>query len=278
MLPSFDLRQHQRRAGTANKRKRDNALVETERPQQSGGKSVKVAVQGQQPAMQKAVTAQTAGDTGQHDSNGKVRPCSADAVKSATRRQSSRLCKATGNSADVSDQAEAANNLMYSKGILQPEFCQPSEPDLQQMAYISLACSDKDTLDAPLPAFTSGSSQQAGEVTAQRQGSSGDISAPKQGIHANRSAQQQGKEPEGPTTQGAELKVASLQRCDAEASAAGGQHQQSSLASHAPVLIPGGSSRFSTRHLKQQVEAKLPVSKATPLGLPPTPLLAHVQQ
>ena len=46
----------------------------------------------------------------------------------------------------------------------------------------------------------------------------------------------------------------------------------------APVLIPGGSSRFSTRHLKQKLEAKLPVSKATPLGLPPTPLVPPVQQ
>lgn len=45
-----------------------------------------------------------------------------------------------------------------------------------------------------------------------------------------------------------------------------------------PVLLPGGSSRFSARHLKQKVEAKLPVSKATPVGLPPTPLLLPAAQ
>ena len=45
-----------------------------------------------------------------------------------------------------------------------------------------------------------------------------------------------------------------------------------------PVLLPGGSSRFSTRHLKQKVEDKLPVSRATPIGLPPTPCLPVTQQ
>lgn len=45
-----------------------------------------------------------------------------------------------------------------------------------------------------------------------------------------------------------------------------------------PVLLPGGSSRFSSRHLRQKVEAKLPVSKATPVGLPPTPLMPPVPQ
>lgn len=45
-----------------------------------------------------------------------------------------------------------------------------------------------------------------------------------------------------------------------------------------PVLLPGGSSRFSSRHLHQKVEAKLPVSKATPVGLPPTPLMPPVPQ
>lgn len=45
-----------------------------------------------------------------------------------------------------------------------------------------------------------------------------------------------------------------------------------------PVLLPGGSSRFSARHLKQKMEAKLPVSKATPIGLPPTPMLPATQQ
>ena len=45
-----------------------------------------------------------------------------------------------------------------------------------------------------------------------------------------------------------------------------------------PMLLPGASSRFSARHLKQKVEAKLPVSKATPLGLLPTPRLPPAQQ
>ena len=52
----------------------------------------------------------------------------------------------------------------------------------------------------------------------------------------------------------------------------------STLPSGAPVLLPGASSRFSARHLKQKVEAKLPVSKATPVGLPPTPLLPPAAQ
>lgn len=46
----------------------------------------------------------------------------------------------------------------------------------------------------------------------------------------------------------------------------------------AAVLIPGGSSRFSTRRLRQQTDIRLPVSKATPVGLPPTPLVAPVPQ
>ena len=45
-----------------------------------------------------------------------------------------------------------------------------------------------------------------------------------------------------------------------------------------PVLLPGGSSRFSTRYLKQKVEDKLPVSRVTPIGLPPTPCLPVTQQ
>ncbi|KAA6420103.1 MAG: hypothetical protein FRX49_09952 [Trebouxia sp. A1-2] len=53
---------------------------------------------------------------------------------------------------------------------------------------------------------------------------------------------------------------------------------QGEVHSTVPVLLPGGSSRFSTRHLKQKVEAKLPVSRATPIGLPPTPCLLVTQQ
>ena len=55
------------------------------------------------------------------------------------------------------------------------------------------------------------------------------------------------------------------------ASSSGQQHAR--MASAVPVLLPGGSSRFSTRRLQQKVDAKLPVSKATPVGLPPTPLM-----
>lgn len=54
--------------------------------------------------------------------------------------------------------------------------------------------------------------------------------------------------------------------------------EQSRVPSAIPVLLPGGSSRFSTRRLQQKVDAKLPVSKATPLGLPPTPLMPPVPQ
>ena len=57
----------------------------------------------------------------------------------------------------------------------------------------------------------------------------------------------------------------------------GGQ-QHASMPSAICVLLPGGSSRFSTRRLQQQVDAKLPVSKATPVGLPPTPLIPSVPQ
>ncbi len=53
---------------------------------------------------------------------------------------------------------------------------------------------------------------------------------------------------------------------------------QGEVRSNEPVLLPGGSSRFSTRHLKQKVEAKLPVTRATPIGLPPTPFLPVTQQ
>lgn len=62
----------------------------------------------------------------------------------------------------------------------------------------------------------------------------------------------------------------------AEASSSGGAHGK--FAGVIPVLLPGGSSRFSSRHLHQKVEAKLPVSKATPVGLPPTPLMPPVPQ
>ena len=54
--------------------------------------------------------------------------------------------------------------------------------------------------------------------------------------------------------------------------------RQGGLPAAMSVLLPGGSSRFSTRHLKQKVEAKLPISTATPIGLPPTPLLPSAQQ
>ena len=57
----------------------------------------------------------------------------------------------------------------------------------------------------------------------------------------------------------------------------GGQ-QQASMPSAVPVLLPGGSSRFSTRRLQQKVDVRLPVSKATPVGLPPTPLIPSVLQ
>ena len=35
--------------------------------------------------------------------------------------------------------------------------------------------------------------------------------------------------------------------------------------------LPGASARFSVRNLKQHVEEKLPLEKATPEGLAPTP-------
>lgn len=54
--------------------------------------------------------------------------------------------------------------------------------------------------------------------------------------------------------------------------------QQARMPSAVPVLLPGGSSRFSKRRLQQKVDAKLPVSKATPVGLPPTPLMPSVSQ
>ena len=56
------------------------------------------------------------------------------------------------------------------------------------------------------------------------------------------------------------------------------EQTEAGVSTAAPVLLPGGSSRFSTRHLKQKLDAKLPVSKANPLGLPPTPLLPPIQQ
>ncbi len=56
------------------------------------------------------------------------------------------------------------------------------------------------------------------------------------------------------------------------------RQDQGEVRSTEPVLLPGGSLRFSTRHLKQKVEAKLPVSRATPIGLPPTPCLPVTQQ
>lgn len=56
------------------------------------------------------------------------------------------------------------------------------------------------------------------------------------------------------------------------------RQDQGEVRSTEPVLLPGGSSRFSTRHLKQKVEAKLPVTRATPIGLPPTPFLPLTQQ
>ena len=81
------------------------------------------------------------------------------------------------------------------------------------------------------------------------------------------SAQQQGEDTETPLLQEG-LQLSGLQ--------VGKPPIVSSMA--APGRIPGGSSRFSTRHLKQKAEAKMPVSKATPLGLPPTPLLPPAQQ
>lgn len=39
----------------------------------------------------------------------------------------------------------------------------------------------------------------------------------------------------------------------------------------APPALPGASARFSVRNLKQHVEEKLPLEKATPEGLAPTP-------
>lgn len=54
--------------------------------------------------------------------------------------------------------------------------------------------------------------------------------------------------------------------------------EQARVLSVIPVLLPGGSSRFSTRRLQQKVDAKLPVSKTTPLGLPPTSLMPPVAQ
>ena len=59
-------------------------------------------------------------------------------------------------------------------------------------------------------------------------------------------------------------------------SSSGQQHGR--LPSTISVLLPGGSTRFSTRRLQQKVDAKLPVSKATPVGLPPTPLMPPVPQ
>jgi len=56
------------------------------------------------------------------------------------------------------------------------------------------------------------------------------------------------------------------------------RQDQGEVRNTVPVLLPGGSSRFSTRHLKQKVEAKLPVSRASPIGLPPTPCLPVTQQ
>lgn len=62
------------------------------------------------------------------------------------------------------------------------------------------------------------------------------------------------------------------------AGASSSGQEQARMPSAMPVLLPGGSSRFSTRRLQQKVDAKLPVSKATPLGLPPTPLMPSVPQ
>lgn len=56
------------------------------------------------------------------------------------------------------------------------------------------------------------------------------------------------------------------------------RQDQGEVRSTEPVLLPGGSLRFSTRHLKQKVEDKLPVTRATPIGLPPTPFLPVTQQ
>ena len=39
----------------------------------------------------------------------------------------------------------------------------------------------------------------------------------------------------------------------------------------APPALPGASARFSVRNLKQHVDEKLPLEKATPEGLVPTP-------
>ena len=66
--------------------------------------------------------------------------------------------------------------------------------------------------------------------------------------------------------------------CTAEDSVDRRDQTEAGVSTAARVLLPGGSSRFSTRHLKQKLDAKLPVSKATPLGLPPTPLLPPAKQ
>ena len=63
---------------------------------------------------------------------------------------------------------------------------------------------------------------------------------------------------------------------DTGAAASSSGQQQARMSSAVPVLLPGGSSRFSARRLQQKVDAKLPVSKATPVGLPPTPLMPSV--
>ena len=65
---------------------------------------------------------------------------------------------------------------------------------------------------------------------------------------------------------------------DTRGAASSSEQQQARMPSCVPVLLPGGSSRFSTRRLQQKVDAKLPVSKATPVGLPPTPLIPSVPQ
>lgn len=271
-------------AGTGAKQKREDSAAEAEQAKKSGSNSAVLHFEGRQPSEQKACST----DAVQPDSNSKLRPASAGGTKSVTRCRRSRLIKATGSYVDAAASAEAAHDLQQCKGIAKPVLGQQREPDLHQL---SLQCNDTDMLSAAatliLP-LVPDSQQQAEKGNAQQQNTDDGKPPEQQGTVGGDPPDQQGTDvADPPMQQGTDKDPAELQStdlgdqpqkpCVTLPEPAAVQQQQHSLLA-APVLIPGGSSRFSTRHLKQKVDAKLPVSKATPVGLPPTPMLPQLQQ
>lgn len=253
------------------KRKREDPEAETgtdHRPQEPGSKSniTGPAVESKQQSLQKpcgkAAGKHLRSEPVQLCNLDKARPRSADAVKSATRRQSSRLAKATASPADITAPVEsiAAVDTQHQQGM--------AAPNSHQQAGSSPRCDDTDMLDAA-PAAGEAAVPDSPEHIA-------DGHALQQ--EHGHSTQQQGAGLSGAMHQqdvGAALSTE--QQLHVSKGVVDSLQGDSSLAA-VPVLVPGGSSRFSARYLHQKVEAKLHISKATPLGLPPTPLLPAGQQ